>query len=1028
MKKLMRIVSIFMLVIVAVLGLSACSEDENKILEKTYSDLFSNVDKTQITDDLSFPTKVGDVTISYISTNAKVIANNGNVNRPDEDTAVYVIIKLTYKNTTLEKNEVFNVIAAEKVPSIQVTCEKTSIAKGESIDLKVSIVNTEEKSYSWNYSVEGLLQVEVNTLKCVGNVKEDTVVTVTAVLDSDNTVKSSFEITVVAPTVEFTSATNEITLGDAISLNVNATNIENKKVIWSVSDPSILTVSASNVLTVLNDVENDTQVTVTATLQDNQEISFSKTFTVKHKLVPTIQVLTTHVGKISKGDRIKLEVAVTDAKIGTYSWSYSVQGLVEVTDTDELIVLKTVKVDTTVNVKVTLDEDKSIYDSVTFVVKAQLVAGNNGDLTSQMIEEIGNENITVTGVVTDYYHDYQQSFNNSTNSYDMTVKMEEGKWFGSWCHSSNKNTVLTNIYKRGTEQVTDVNGVTGHALKSVYIDKNNAAKDETVKDYNSVPSLWETNHLWNHLGNLDINKFAYDSDTNRYYYIIDDTKEEDLYLMTYLAYSLTPMLEDTFFELYFIVEDGHITKMVAQTEILLYGADVQEDATGDSYTVAELSFSAMGSTTVEDPAPYEAPEYADKLEAALTSIKNAKNYTFHAVETQTYAPSGDSGDYEIQSASTTSGPVKKLASRVADNTSANGTVGIYGQVTENAVLFAKTGKYDYSMDDKIYFTKYSGYYDYDTTDGSFDGFEYNTSLKTLAGVKRYIGEMFDVMPQFNISPNIFKLQGAVSINGKTTYTFVLRETAIMRAVALELSAHSYATDASASTSVNFTIKVSDEGELMSVTYPYSLVNGTYMGYITTTFSNIGTTEIAAGTFDSYVPRELKTSWSQYITKYYSPDFSSKTTRDEDTSVVLEAVYGDLAKLMPSPEVFLNVVGDNIFGPFYNWKTVATDQDGNDIYHGYITLTVRTDYADENAKISSEQWDALSDQLTKALNASGLTKDSGNSGNSGSNRYLTFTAKDPVTQEGIEVVIENNGTRYLWIYFYILGDWKLSSNN
>ena len=72
MKKLMRIVSIFMLVIVAVLGLSACSEDENKILEKTYSDLFSNVDKTQITDDLSFPTKVGDVTISYISTNAKV--------------------------------------------------------------------------------------------------------------------------------------------------------------------------------------------------------------------------------------------------------------------------------------------------------------------------------------------------------------------------------------------------------------------------------------------------------------------------------------------------------------------------------------------------------------------------------------------------------------------------------------------------------------------------------------------------------------------------------------------------------------------------------------------------------------------------------------------------------------------------------------------------------------------------------------------------------------------------------------------
>ena len=1026
MKKIMKMISVFILALVAVLGLSACGEDENKVLEDTYKDLFSTVDTAQVTEDLSFPTKVGDVTISYISTNAKVIANNGNVTRPEEDTAVYVIIKLTYKDVTLEKNAVFNVVAAEKVPTISVTCEKASIAKGESVDLSVNVANVEDKTYTWSYSVENLLQVEVNTLTCIGNVSKDTVVVVTATLNSDSSVKSSFEITVVAPTVEFTAATNEISLGDAIALNVNTTNTNNKKVIWTISDPSILTVSSTNVLTVLNDVEKDTQVTVTATLQDNPEVSFSKVFVVHHKLTPTIQVLTTHVGKINKGDRIKLEVVVTDSKTGSYSWSYSVQGLVEVTDTNELVVLKTVKVDTTVNVKVTLDEDSSVHDSITFVVKAQLVAGNAGDLTSQMIEEIGNENITVNGVVTDYYHDYQQSFNNSTNSYNMTVKMEDGKWYGSWCHSSNTSTVLTNIYKRGTEQVTDENGVTGYALKSVYINKDNVATDEIVKDYNSVPSLWETNHLWNHLGNLDINKFAYDEDTNRYYYVIDENDMDDLYLMTYLAYSLTPMLEDTFFEVYFIVEDGHITKMVAQTEILLYGADTSEDATGDSYTVAELSFSAMGSTTVEDPAPYEAPEYADKLQAALDGIKNAKNYTFHAVETQTYAPSTDSGDYTIESlsANETVGPVKKFA-RVNNNTSATGTVGVYGLVTENAVLYAKTGKYDYSMDDKLYHTEYSGYYDYDTTDGAFDGFEYSTSTKSLVGVKRYVGQLFDVMPSFNVSPNIFKLQGATTVNGKTTYTFVLRETAIMREVALELSAHTYATDADASTSVNFTIRVNDSGELVSVTYPYSLVSGTYMGYITTTFSNIGTTTISEDTFDGYVPRELKTSWSQYTTKYYTPDFSSATTRDEDTSVVFEAVYGDLAKLLPAPSIFLDIVGDNIYGPFYNWKSVATDAEGNDINHGYVTLTVRSDYSDENAKMSSEQWDTLCSQFTTALNAAGLTKDGGNSGVSGSNRYITFTAKDPITQEGIEVVIENNGTRYLWIYFYILGDWKLS---
>ena len=1025
MKRFIKFISIFVLAIVVVLGLSGCSEDESSKLEETYKNLFADVDKTQVKEDLSFPTKVGDVTITYVSTNTKVIANNGNVTRPEEDTAVYVIIKLTYKDTTLDKNEIFNVCAAEKVPTIKVTCDKASIAKGESIDLSVSVINIDDKTYSWSYSVNDLVKVELNTLTCIGNVKEDTVVTVTATLNGDATAKSSFDITVCAPTLEFTSDAEEITMGEAVNLIVNANNIANKKVVWTVSNPEIVSVSSSNVLTVVNDVEKATEVTVTAQLQDNPEVSYSKKFIVNHKLIPTIEIEAFATGKIRKGDRIKMNVTVTDAKIGTYSWVYSKQGYVEVTDSNELVVIKAVNVDTTINVKAILDEDTSVSDSISFVIKAELVAGNVGDLTSSMIEEISNDSITVTGVVTDYYHDYQQSFNDSENSYNMTIKMEDGKWYGSWNHSTSPDTVITNIYKRGAEQVTNSDGLTGYALKTTYINKNNVATDQIVKDSYSKPSLWDTNHLWNHLGNLDINKFSYDKDTDRYYYVIDTDSEDDLYLMTYFAYSLTPMLEDTFMEIYFIIEDGHITKMVAQTEILLYGADTSESATGDSYTVASLEFSAIGSTKVEDPAPYEAPEYADKLQAAIDTMKNCTNYTFHAVDTTTYQPTTDSSDYEIETSSTTKAFASVKNAKVYDNTSAKGTVGTYGQVTNNAVLMATTGKYTYSMDDKIYYTNYSGYYDYDTTDGTFDGFSYDSKQKVLAGTKIYKGELKSILPSFDFSPNIFKLESAQTVSGVTTYTYTLRETAIMRDLALSMSMHSYADDAEASTSTNFTIVITDDGKFASVTYPYSLVGGTYMGYITTTFSNIGTTTIDSDVFDNYVPRVLKTSWSQYTTKYYSADFSTLTTKEEDTSVVLEAVYGDLASLMPTPDVFLGIVGDNISGPFYSWKAVATDADGNDINHGYITITVKTDFSDENYRMSEEQWNSLCEELTTALNASGLSKDNGNSGTSGSNRYISFTVKDPVTQEGIQVVVENNGTRYLWIYFYILGDWKLN---
>ena len=69
--------------------------------------------------------------------------------------------------------------------------------------------------------------------------------------------------------------------------------------------------------------------------------------------------------------------------------------------------------------------------------------------------------------------------------------------------------------------------------------------------------------------------------------------------MTYLSYSFTPMLEDTLENLYFKMENGQITKILAKT--------AEETGTNKNraYTTIEFTFENIGETVVPDPAPYK---------------------------------------------------------------------------------------------------------------------------------------------------------------------------------------------------------------------------------------------------------------------------------------------------------------------------------------------------------------------------------------------------------------------------------------
>ena len=725
---------------------------------------------------------------------------------------------------------------------------------------------------------------------------------------------------------------------------------------------------------------------------------------------------------INYDETLPVTVTVENAEDKTYTWSYSVENVVKVENNVVSVVKTDMTVDIYVVITATSNADKNATASLPLTVKAPVVQGQVGELTSDMLVDLGNASITVTGTLTDYYVDHVQPFNSYETKYDMTVQMQDGLWKGSW-NAQGSSEVITNTYKKGTDIVTNEYGEKGNGLEELYVNKDNQVSSTLVKNYSSIPATWQSQHLWNHLGQLNVTKFEYDAENMVYSYEYDRTSVDDLYLMTYLAYSLTPMLEETLDKLYLVVENGEITKLIAQTEAIIYPADV-EDPDYTTYSVVELTFSEVGTTTVPQPQVYQAGENTSLLQAAFEKMSQATNYSFHAVDTQQSAPSTNPDDYKAEAVLSLSNPTVHN-SALGNVTAASGTVGLQGWVTSDAILLCKTGKYDYAMDDKVYHLKYYGYKK--TDEDYYDEFEYDSDTTSYVGVKRIKGNVMDQMPSFQLSANIFKFVSSTTANGVTNYTYELQETSISREVAMQLGLYN-ASNASATLQSKFTI-VANENGIVSVTYPYSLISGTYVGYVTVTYSNVGTTQMPVeGVFDGYVARTVPTTWSETQTKHYSPDCSTLTSQTVASDVAFGDAFGTKYSNSQFPQysAFFNVFGDNISGPFYDYTKNGTDPDGNTIFKKSVSITVTTDECDENSKISTETYFKIMDQLTTELAKYGFVYDAANSDTTGgatgySDRKMAFINDEL----GIQVIVDNNRTNYFWIDFYNAGDYILN---
>ena len=122
---------------------------------------------------------------------------------------------------------------------------------------------------------------ENNVLTIKNDLTEDTTVAVIGSLKDDSSVINTKVFNIIAPKVEIKNETKEIYKGQTIDLGINVIGAKNKSITWSYSVQDVVSISKTNVLSVIKDVNYDTVVVLTATLNSNPNVSVNKTITVK---------------------------------------------------------------------------------------------------------------------------------------------------------------------------------------------------------------------------------------------------------------------------------------------------------------------------------------------------------------------------------------------------------------------------------------------------------------------------------------------------------------------------------------------------------------------------------------------------------------------------------------------------------------------------------------------------------------------------------------------------------------------------
>lgn len=932
--------------------------------------------------------------------------------------------------------------ACQESVKIYITVSKTELRLGESVTIGVVATNGGECELSIDRT--DIASFDDNVLTVTQAVNADTDITVTAKLKDKPSITATKIITVkkdVNPIHISTEMGTEFDIDNPLPVGITVDGGESCNVTFK---PYGTAYYVDGWVYAFNDVDNDTQVEMTVTLQNNTSISANKVLTLKPAVQrPTVR-MSLSKDKIATGDA---DVFVTVMTTGGAPYTLTVTNtdLIQVIDNTKLHLLTTNEYDSRVTVRATLNDDPTVYAERVLTVKAPrkagVVSGKDTSLTTAMLNDLSGNNLTITGTVVDHEINVNKGTNKSTTFYSI-VYMSEDSWKGISYKQGNESNEKVSYFVKGKE--VQVNNGIMHLLYSQYIDKNNQiVTNGLLKDSDSIPYLWEELHYWNHLDDyITTDNVQYDDADDLYYLEVRNTPNNPqtaldfAYFQAYTAQSYTAVLDpnsivvrDIALKVENVGGEDVITGMIIRTE-----DSVSSDGTV-TYSMVELTFSDVGTTEISDIASYQSDANTQRLQQAIDKMKQAANYTFIAKQVQTYSPEVDD-EAGLQSDSIA------VASALNASTARSSSVynhyittahyeGLDGKITATDVLLERSTKVS-GMDGDEYAIEYTGYHG--NSDNTYDIFEYSYALSKLQGKRKVSAPISTAIPQFDVAAEIFTYvgKGNKTDDGADTYVYALRDASIIKSVAMQMSMHSYAANADEYSFTNrFTVIIDANGNFVSIAYPYELITE-QAGYITTEFYRFGTTTIPVDFTSAaeYAPRVSPTSWADFTVEHYS-DLSTSLS-DKVTSSGLEVFAlllredgkdryegADLASKLPSVTALGAIFDDYIISPRY-------DMNGS-TQREYIQVNVYTNRIDENNKLLNDAFLELSAELNEVFEAAGFVKQAANSTKveelselDRNNMYISYYS-DAIK---CQAVVESNRSGWIRIYFYKGSPWTL----
>ncbi len=276
-----------------------------------------------------------------------------------------------------------------EVSEIKVTPETLTLAIGGATQLTANVLpeNATNKNVTWISSDTNIATVDAD-----GNVTAVTEgeVSITATAAENDQISGIAVITIQASVVEVsevkvTPETVTLAIGEATQLTANVLpeNATNKNVIWSSSDTNIATVDADGNVSAVT----EGTISITATSEENDQISSLSTITVETSIIEVTHVaVTPNTLSIAVGDSKLLETIITPSNATNKNviWTSSNTNIATV-DADGNV---TAVNEGIVSITATSEENNQLTDASEVTIVAQAVPVTSIEITPITLNDI----------------------------------------------------------------------------------------------------------------------------------------------------------------------------------------------------------------------------------------------------------------------------------------------------------------------------------------------------------------------------------------------------------------------------------------------------------------------------------------------------------------------------------------------------------------------------------------------------------------------------------------------------------------